>query len=225
MALTVPVYITNPEIQDWYSCENDAREADFATSLISAVFGLLQIIKYADLYGDATDLRDTINKAILKCAKEEHCFWMEEIFPFMKESFDYICALDDVRPPWEFPLNPAAGYGQALPVLTEWMNQDQCVPCTDGCTNALSIANALGLVGAATSIGRHEERRSENRRALKAQGMSVIHRTSMNVAAPGRRAMEAALGISHNLVATASSGINSGLMTFGQGLSGVVANL
>jgi hypothetical protein len=218
----IPVEIVNPEITQWYECENAERTADLVTSGILAAFGLLQIIRYADLYGDATDLRDKVNQAILACATAEHCFWMEEIFPFMKETFDYICALDNVTPEWEAPLD--GRYGKNLEPLTQWMDQDQCGVCLDDCSNTLSIVNAMGLAGASSSLVRSEERRSERRREMKAQGMSIVHRTSLNIAAPGRRAMEASLNISNNLVATASSGINSGLSTFGQGLAGVVSN-
>jgi len=216
--MAIPVEIVNPEIVNYFECENERREQSWLSAMAITLLGIAQIIKYGDLYGKAVDWRKEINDKILACAKAEHCFWITETYPFMKGSFDYVCQLFEIDPQYLAQLD--AKYAKPLPTLTQWVGKEVCGPCTDSCNQVLSIAAAKGRIGAHTSRVRTLERVGERRREVKAQGMSVIDRAAQSTAIPGRQAMSISLGISNALVAIASAGLNSGLSTFGRGLAG-----
>ena len=160
--MAIPVEIVNPEIVNYFECENERREQSWLSAMAITLLGIAQIIKYGDLYGKAVDWRKEINDKILAC--------------------DYVCQLFEIDPQYLAQLD--AKYAKPLPTLTQWVGKEVCGPCTDSCNQVLSIAAAKGRIGAHTSRVRTLERVGERRREVKAQGMSVIDRAAQSTAIP-----------------------------------------
>lgn len=215
----VDVYITNQDFIDYYKCENERRKQSWVSAGIIAALGLLQIIKYAELYGDVVKKRKEINDLIYQCALKEFEFWRDYIYPYAMEAFNYIYNLPELDINYDNPLEDIdMSYILAGATSYEKRLDDACDACNDACDTDLAADFVLAQAGAATNLVRNQERRALARKELKMQGMATASRFGKDAAAIGRQMLSVALNIINSLVAMASSGLNAGLNMFGQGL-------
>lgn len=215
----LPVTIDNPEFIEYYECENERRKQSWVSAGIIAALGLLQIIKYAELYGDVVKKRKEINDLIYQCAMKEFEFWRDYIYPYAMEAFNYIYNLPEIDINYDDPLEDIdMSYIMAGAISYEKRLDDACDACNDPCDNDLAADFVLAQAGAATNLVRNQERRALARKELKMQGMATASRFGKDAAAVGRQMLTIALNIINSLVAMASSGLNAGLNMFGQGL-------
>ncbi|MCB1620572.1 MAG: hypothetical protein KDI44_07500 [Thiothrix sp.] len=223
----VDVTIKNPGFTEYYECENERRTQSWASAGLLAVAGALQIALYHDVYAEVVKSRNDINRKIYQCALKEHEHWRDHIYPHTLEAFAYAENLPEIVPEYADPLT-GTNTRHILTGATAYATRldDACDDCTDGCNTALQAEYALALTGAATQLMRNEEQRAAARRELKLQGMGLAgSNASKNLGAAGRQSMGVALNITNTLVAMSASGMNSGLATFGRGLTGLATAL
>ena len=227
MPLPNSITIDNPEFTEYYECENERRNQSWVSSALLAIAGVAQIIAYHGVYSDVVKKRKELNDKIYQCALKEHEHWRDHIYPHTLEAFAYAENLPEIVPEYADPLT-GTNTRHILTGATAYATRldDACDDCTDGCNTALQAEYALALTGTATQLMRNEEQRAAARRELKLQGMGLAgSNAGKNLGAAGRQAMGVALNITNTLVAMSASGMNSGLATFGRGLTGLATAL
>lgn len=206
----------------------ECRKADRSSRILSAgiisAMGLLQIIEYADQYGEAIDYRQSVQDKLYQCMMADHDYWKSTSFAHTVSSYQYALAIDDKER--SYLLNSLTHDGELVPTAIGsdmGLESTGCEPCYSECRNELNIERKGAMLNGYSSLARSNERIYESRVDLKMQALQAFERSSRNYSTVGRAAMTQSLSIANSLTAIAANGLNAGITTLGNGLTKLIS--
>lgn len=234
MALEVDVVDIPDNMSQFYDlgvesleCRKADRQSRILSATIISAMGLLQIIEYADLYGDSVDYRNQVQDKLFACMNADHEYWKNNSFAHTVNTYEYVLnptVIDDSLPEFRLSALDNSELTPARIASTIGLESSDCDWCTNECDNILAIESVGSELNALSSMARSNERIYESRVDLKVSALQGLERASRNYSAVGRAAMTQSLSIANTLTAIAANGLNTGLATLGNGLSSLIGN-